>query len=451
MSNISSTNEQRPEKTQENAQTLQQPGTRRELYAGLTTFLTMSYIILTNPAILSTTGMPFTALVTTTVLVSALGSILMGLLARLPVAIAPGMGLNAFFAFSLVGSGMVSWQSALGIVFVSGVVFILISATPIRHIISSALPEELRYGISGGIGLFIAFIGLQWSGFIAPHPATLVQFGGINAKTVVFIIGLIVIVFLTVRRVNGAAVYGIVFTTLLAALASIVLPSLKDAPLVAKPEAFFALPDFSLIGALRFDQVFTWGAIIPIFSFLFVTFFDTFSTLFGLAEAGGFIDPKTRMPKNAKRAFLADSISAAASGLLGSSPGTAYIESASGIREGGKTGLTAITAGVLFIPFMFLSPLLSAIPQLAIAPVLVLVGISMMTPLAKTDWRSPEIALPTFLALILMPLTFSLSIGISWGILSYVGIKILLGKFKEIPPALWAISVIVAIALAQMF
>ena len=423
---------------------------KKEIYAGLTTFLTMSYIILTNPAILSNTGMSFPALVTTTVIVSAVGCILMGVLANLPIAIAPGMGLNAFFAFSLVISGVVDWQNALGIVFISGIIFFLISILQIRQLVAKAIPKELRYGISGGIGFFITFIGLQWAGFITANPATLVQFGGITPKTITFIIGLLFTVFLITKKVKGATIFGIVVTSILAAILSIAIPALKENPLISTPEAVFALPDFSLFGAMRFDTVFTWGAVIPIFSFLFVDFFDSLSTFFGLGELGDFMGTKEEAPKKLKRAFIADSVTTIFSGFAGTSPGTAYIESATGIKEGGRTGVTAITTGLLFIPFMFLSPLIAAIPPVAIAPVLVIVGTYMMAPLIKINWTSLEVALPAFLALVLMPLTYNLSVGISWGILSYSAIKLLTGKAKDISITLWIINIIVILALTRI-
>ena len=418
-----------------------------ELRAGLATFLTMAYIIVVNPSILSDAGMAFAGVLFATVLVSAISSVLMGLVANLPFALAPGLGINAFFTYSIVIGMNVPWQTALGSVFVSGVVFFLLSAFRVREWIIQAIPRSIRYGVAAGIGLFLAFIGLQSVGFIIDDQTTLVQFGGLTAQVVVFVIGLFATGYLVIRRVRGALIIGILGTSALALIVSVAAPSLGGSSFVQLPEGVFALPSLEVLLKLDIASALTWGMLAPTFTLLFTDMFDSISTFLGVSEVGGFIDRETDQPYNVGPALVVDGAATTLSGLAGTSSATTYIESAAGVEEGGRTGLTAVVAGVLFVPFAFLSPLLSFIPQVATAPVLILVGVFMVRPLMHIAWDDVETALPAFLALILIPLTYSITQGIVWSFLVYTAVKALRGKFREIHPALWVIDVLALLAL----
>jgi len=420
---------------------------KTELRAGLATFLTMAYIIVVNPGILSITGMSFAGVLFATVLVSAVSSILMGLVANLPFALAPGMGINAFFTFTLVLTMGVEWQTALGAVFVSGIIFILLSVFKVREAIVRAIPASLRFGVAAGIGLFLALIGLTSVGFIRPDEATTVAFGGMTAQTILFVIGLFGTAFMVIKKVRGALIYGIVGTAILALIVSLIMESSGREAFVTVPSGIFALPSFEVFFKLDILGALSLSMILPIFTLLFTDMFDSLSTFVGVSEVGGFIDEKTGQPENVGKALLVDAISTTMSGLVGTSSGTTYIESAAGVEEGGRTGLTAVFAGILFLPFMFLSPLLDFIPSVATAPVLVLIGVYMVKPLAKINWSNFEDAIPAFLALILIPLTYSITQGIIWGFLSYTVLRLLAGKLKEIPVALWIIDAFAILSL----
>ena len=416
-----------------------------EIRAGIATFLTMAYIIVVNPGIISATGMPFAGVLFATVLVAAISSILMGLVANLPFALAPGMGINAIFTFSIVLGMGVTWQTALGAVFISGIVFILLSLFKIRELIVAAIPESLRMAVAAGIGLFLALIGFKQAGFIVPNNATMVAFGGINAQTSIFIIALLVTGFMIVKKVKGALIYSIIGTTILAFIVNAFIP---EAKIATAPSGVFALPSLEVFFKLDIAGALSLAMVLPIFTLLFTDMFDSISTFVGVSEVGGFIDRKTGEPENVGKALLVDAISTTISGLAGTSSGTTYIESAAGVEEGGRTGLTAVVTGLLFIPFMFLSPIISAIPLVATAPVLVLIGVFMVKPLMQIKWGDFEIAIPAFLALILIPLTYSITQGIVWGFLSYTVIKVLIGKYKDISPVLWIIDIFAIISLA---
>ena len=415
-----------------------------ELRAGIATFLTMAYIIVVNPGILSKTGMPFAGVLLATVLVAMISSILMGLVANLPFAVAPGMGINAFFTFTLCLTMGIKWQTALGSVFISGIIFIILSVTGVRKAIVESIPAGIRYGVASGIGLFLTIIGLTSVGFIVGSPATTVTFGGMNVKTVLFIIGLIFTGSLLVKNVKGSLIIGIVFTSILALIASYTIPSAKG--IMSLPTKVFAAPNLDVFFSLDIVGALTLGMIVPTFTFLFTDIFDSLSTFLGVSEVGGFIDEEGQ-PKNVGKALVVDAIATTISGLFGTSSGTTYIESASGVKEGGKTGLTAVFTGLLFFPFMFLSPLLVLIPGVATAPILVLIGLFMMRPVNKIDWDDFENSIPAFLALVLIPLTYSITQGIIWGFLSYTALKILKGKANEIPITLYIIDIFAIISL----
>jgi AGZA family xanthine/uracil permease-like MFS transporter len=423
-----------------------------EVISGIATFLAMAYIIVVNPAIISQTGMSFNGVLFATILVSAFSSIAMGLYANLPFALAPGMGINAFFTYTLVLGMGIPWETALGAVFLSGVLFIILSIFKVRVTIVKAVPPSLRYAVAAGIGLFLTFIGFQQVGFIVENPATLVSFGGINLTVIIFLVGLFITSILLIKKVRGNLVLGIIITSIIALIVSLigVKSGRMEAPIVTLPKAVFALPSLDvffkldIVGALKFSML---G---PIFALLFTDMFDSISTFLGVAQVAGLID-KDGQPVRVGRALLVDAGATTISGLFGTSSGTTYIESAAGVEEGGKTGLTAIIAGLLFLPFMFMSPLLSFIPAVATAPVLFLVGVFMMKPITKLDWNQMDEAIPAFVAMILIPLTYSITQGIVWGFLSYTVIKLLIGKGKDIHWMLYIIDAFAILSLALPF
>lgn len=424
-----------------------QPTTlKTEILAGISTFLACFYIIIVNPAILAEAGMPFSAVLTATVLVSAFGSLMMGIYAKNPIVVAPGMGINAFFTYTAVKGFGLSFEEALGAVFWSGVIFLILSIFKTREKIIQAIPSALRHAVSAGIGLFICFIGFQNAHFIVDNSATLVGMAAFkDPVTLTFLAGLLFTGGLLIRKVSGAIIYGILFTT---AIAWPIGRFWGDAAEInfgvstlVNYTGLFAWPDFSLVGKADILGSLRYAYIPVIFVFTFTILFDGISTFVGLAEASGLKDPDGN-PQNMRKSLLTDSVATLFAGLVGSSSGTAYIESAVGIEEGGRTGLTAITAGLLFLPFMFFSPLLSVIPSIASSIALVLVGSFMVVPLTKIDWKNPQEAFPSFLTIVLIPFTYSLSVGISFGFISWTVLKLITGKYAEINPILAIISVL---------
>lgn len=418
---------------------------RVEALAGLTTFLTMAYIIVVNPLVLGDAGVPFDGALFSTVMVAGLSSILMGLLANLPIAVAPGMGLNAFFSYTLVLGLGLTWQQALGAVFLSGVVFIVISlpGLNLREAIVRAVPPGVRLGVAAGIGLFLALIGMINSGVIVANPATVVGFGGFNSTFVLFIIGIVVAGVLLARKVTGALLLSIVVTTVVAALFQ-AFGWVEG--IVALPASVIALPSFETVLALDLSGVLSVSIIAPVFALLFTDMFDSISTFVGVTKVAGLTEPDGN-PRNVGKAMLADAVSTTFSGLVGSSSGTAYIESAAGVNAGGRSGLTAVVTGLLFLPFMFLSPLLGLVPSVATAPVLVVVGLFMMTALRDMDWSDYENVVPAFVALIAIPFTYSITTGIVLGFIVYVLMKILTGKLADVPLVLWVIFALSVVLL----
>ena len=425
---------------------LEKNGTSRstEIIAGLSSFLATAYIIVVNPAILSQAGMPFPAVLTATVLVSFFSTLMMGLYARNPILVAPGMGLNAFFTFTAVTALKIPWPTALGAVFWSGIVFLLLSVFNIRTYILRAIPRPLRYAVAAGIGLFITLIGFVNAGFIVHNPATLIGIGRLSPLLLTFLGGLLFTAILIARNIKGAILYGILFTTLLS------WPMGRwwgtDTATLVNWKGFFAAPDFSLLFRLDLKHSLQWAALPVIFSFLFTDLFDSLSTLVGLSEAAGLVDENGE-PRHVRRALLTDAVATTIASLVGSSPGTAYIESAVGIEAGGRTGLTAVVAALLFLPFLFLAPLLSMVPSVATAPALVLVGVFMIRPITKIRWMQADEAIPAFLALVLIPFTYSITQGIVWGFLSWTIIKLCSGKAKEIAPSLIVIDLLAILSL----
>ena len=424
---------------------------RTEILAGVSSFLATMYIIVVNPSILSQAGMPFNAVLTATVILSFFCSLMMGLYAKNPIVVAPGMGMNAFFTFTAVKGMGISYQVALGAVFWAGVLFVILSAFNVRTYIVKAIPTQLRFAISAGIGLFISLIGFENAKFIVDNPATLIGIASFKDPIVItFLIGLFVTAVLIVRQTTGGIIIGIVLTTLLAIPigrwwgdASAV--NFGNAQLVTW-QGVFSSPDFSLLFQLDLVNSLKVSLFPVIFAFVFTDMFDSISTFVGIAEAADLYDENGE-PQNVKKSLMTDAVATLLAGILGTSPGTAYIESAVGIEQGGRRGLTAITAGLLFLPFMFLSPLLSIVPAIATAPALIIVGVFMMKPIAKINWAGLDDAVPAFLALVLIPFSYSITQGIIWGFLSWTIIKVAVGKSKEVSLALWIINAFALVAL----
>ncbi|MEO6523640.1 MAG: NCS2 family permease [Mucilaginibacter sp.] len=414
-----------------------------EVIAGASSFLATSYIIVVNPSILSQAGMPFAAVLTATILVSFFSSLMMGLYAKNPILVAPGMGLNAFFTFTVVLGMKVPWQTALGAVFWSGIIFLLLSIFNIRTHIVKAIPKQLRYAITAGIGLFITLIGFTSAKFIVANPATIIGIGALKPALVTFLAGFFVMAVLLIRKAKGAILFGILFTTLAAYPIGRYWGGAD--PLVSY-KGVFGMPNFSLLFNLDIIGSLKWSFLPVIFAFVFTDMFDSLSTFIGLSEAANLLDENGE-PQNVKQSLLTDAVSTTLASLVGSSPGTAYIESAVGIGSGGRTGLTAVVGALLFLPFLFLAPLLSIVPSIATAPALVLVGVFMLQSVIKINWTRLDDAIPAFLALVLIPFTYSITQGIIWGFLSFTILKVCSGKAKEISPALWIIDAFAIMAL----
>ncbi|WP_211826593.1 NCS2 family permease [Kistimonas asteriae] len=400
---------------------------KTEVIAGLTTFLTMAYIIFVNPSLLAAAGMDSGAVFVATCLAAAIGCFIMGFYANYPVAMAPGMGLNAFFSFTVVGQMGYSWQVALGAVFFSGICFFLLSAFRIREWIINSIPLSLRGGIGAGIGFFLGFLGLQNAGIVVDNPATLVSMGDMTSwNAIMACLGFVVIAALYFRGVTGSVMIGILSVTLL----SIATGHVELNGIFAMPPSL--VPTFmqlDLAGALDI------GLVSIVFSFLFVDMFDTSGTLIAVAQKGNLLDKDGNMPR-INRALMADSTATVAGSMLGTSTTTSYIESGAGIAAGGRTGLTAVVVGLLFIVSLFLSPLAGAIPAYATAPALFFVAVLMTHSLVKIDWDDITEAAPVGVAAITMPLTYSVASGIALGIIAWTGIKLISGRQKEITPAM---------------
>lgn len=425
-------------KLQENATTLP-----TEIIAGISTFLATSYIIVVNPSILSKTGMPFPAVLTATIIVCFFSSFIMGIYAKSPIVVAPGMGLNAFFTYTAVTGMGVAWQTALGAVFWSGIFFLLLSVFNIRTYIVKAIPKPLRHAIAAGIGLFITLIGLANGGFIQKNEATIVTHAPLTPIVLIFIIGLLVTAILLIRKIKGAILIGIILTTLLSATLG---RWWSAETTLVNFNGVFAAPDFSLLFKLDLVGALKFSVLPVIFAFVFTDLFDSLSTFVGLTDAANLYD-ENGDPKNIKRALITDALATTIAGIAGSSPGTAYIESAVGIEEGGRTGLTAIVASILFLPFLFLAPLLSMIPSIATAPALVLVGAFMLRPVTNINWPQLDEAIPAFIAMVVIPFTYSITQGIIWGFLSWTVVKAAAGKWKDISATLLIIDVFCILAL----
>jgi AGZA family xanthine/uracil permease-like MFS transporter len=404
---------------------------RTEVMAGITTFLTMAYILAVNPSILGTTGMDKGALFTTTVLVSAAATMLMGLYAKLPFALAPGMGLNAFFAFSICAIMGYTWQFALTAVFLEGLLFILLTVTNLREKIVEVIPTTLKNSISVGIGIYIAFIGLSSAQVIVNHDSTLVKIGDLTqGSALVCVIGLVLSAIMLIKNVKGALLIGIIVTTLIGIPFGVTnIDGVLSTPPSIEP----------IFCKFEWSQIFTGEMFVIVFTLLFVDLFDTIGTVIGVTTRAGMIDENGKIP-HLKQAFMVDAIATTGGALMGTSTVTTYVESASGVEEGGRSGLTAFVCGLCFLSAMFFAPLFLSIPSAATAPVLVLVGVMMMSSVVKIDFRDYTEAIPAFICIVMMPLCYSISDGIVLGMLSYVVLNLLGGNKKKLTVGMYILA-----------
>lgn len=415
-----------------------QTSVRQEFIGGLTTFLTMAYIIIVNPSVLSETGMDQAALVVITCLVAGFSTILMGLVPKVPIAMAPGMGLNAFFAYSIVLGDGISWQIALGMVFWAGVLFLVMSIFGAREKIVAAIPKTLVTAISVGIGLFILFIGVKNMGLIVDHPAKLVTLGAFTSEVLIGLFGLFLTIALFLRGINAAILIGIVVATLLGfAFGLVTLPESGMAfNLDISPIAF----QLDIMGALEI------GFIGTIFALFYTDLFDTLGTLMACSREAGLVQ-KDGQIKDFKKMLGVDALATLMSGVLGTSPTTSYIESGTGIAAGGRSGLTAVVTGSLFLLAILFTPLIALVPAYATAPALIMVGFMMVRQTAQIPWDDYEEAIPAILTFMLMPLSFSIATGLACGFLSWVVIKLIMGKFSEVNWVMYIIAILSLISL----
>ncbi|KAB2822895.1 MAG: NCS2 family permease [Paludibacter sp.] len=413
---------------------------RTEVLAGVTTFMTMAYILAVNPDVLSATGMDKGAVFTATALSATIATLVMALVAKLPFALAPGMGLTAFFAFSVcLGMGH-AWQFAITAVFIEGIIFILLTAFNIRELIVNSIPRNIRPAISVGIGLFIAFIGLKNSGVIVSNEATFVALGDVvhNTGAVITLLSVIVSGVLLALQVKGALLIGILLST----IAGIPFH------VTQLPDTFDLTPPSLAPVFMKFEwgQILTIDMLIVVFTFLFVDMFDTVGTLIGVSSKANMLDKKGNVPR-VKQALFADAIGTTAGAMLGTSTVTTYVESASGVAEGGRTGLTALTVAILFFLALFLSPLFLMIPSAATAPALILVGAMMMTPVKEIQFDDYTELIPVFLTIVMMPLTYSIAGGIVFGMISFVLLKVITGKFRDVSGIMYVLAILFLIKL----
>ena len=414
-----------------------QTNVRTEILAGVTTFLTMAYIIFVNPTILAAAGMDRTALIVVTCLVSALATIATGLLANAPIAMAPGMGLNAFFAYSLVIGDQITWQTALGVVFLSGLFFVVLTVLGLRRRLIEAIPAELVAAISVGIGLFITFIGLVHLGLIVPNAATLVSAGPLKPTVLIGLAGLAVMIVLEVRRIKGALLIGIAFSTALAVLCGF----------VARPERVMSLDlnisavwfELDIVGALK------WSLIGSVFTLMFMDMFDSIGTLVACADQAGMVDEHRRI-KGLDRLLCIDAAATMAGALLGTSTTTAYLESAAGIEQGGRTGLTSVVTGLLFLLAVLFVPLVGIVPAYATSGALIMVGFFMMRQVRLIDFTQLHQAFPAFIIIVMIALSYSISTGLAFGFVAYGVISLISGRAGQVKPVMWAI-----VALSVLF
>ncbi len=409
---------------------------KTEIMAGIVTFLTMSYILAVNPSIFSNLagqGMDTEAVFTATALAAIIGTLLMAFYAKLPFGLAPGMGLNAFFVFTVCLTMGYSWQFALTAVFIEGIIFIILTLTNIRSLIVDAIPMSMKKAIGAGIGLFIAFIGMQNAGIIVDSDATLVVLGDCTSGSALLaIIGIVICSFFTILHIKGGLLVGILITTIIGIPMGIThLDGIVDAPPSVAP----------IFCQFQWDQICSLDMVVVVFTFLFIDMFDTMGTLIGVSGRAGFIDEKGNMPR-LNQAFMADAVATVCGSALGTSTTTTYVESAAGVAQGGRSGLTAFVTAVCFALSLLFAPLFLAIPSAATAPALILVGLFMVAPLKDLDYDDYSESIPAFFTLILMPLAYSISDGILIGIIFYVVVNMITGNFKKLTPTMYILALI---------
>lgn len=411
----------------------------KEVLAGATTFLTMAYIVLVNPAILGQAGMPIASVAAATCFAAAFATIMMGLFANVPLALAPGMGLNAYFSFTVVQQMGVPWQVALGCVFISGVVFLLLTFSGVRQLIVAAIPPHLFAAIAGGIGLFIGFIGFKNAGIIAANPATLVSLGDLHKPDAVLALtGLAIIAILSIWNIRGAMLIGILGTTAIGWLLGDVVFEPVDYSLSALTQTTFQL---DLAGVFGLGGSHGLGLLEILFVFLFVDLFDNIGTLVAVTKRAGLMDVSGRIP-GLNRILVTDATATIVGSMAGTSTVTSYVESAAGVQVGGRTGLTAVVTGVLFLATMFVAPYAQLVPLAATAPALIIVGALMLLPLREVDWDSPMDAIPAFLTVAMIPLTFSIANGLAFGLTAHALLKLARGRLSR---ADWLLFVLAAL------
>lgn len=418
----------------------------REVIAGLATFMTMAYIIFVNPLVLKTAGMPVEAVAAATCIAAAIPTLLMGLWANYPFALASGMGLNAALAMHSTQPGM-DWQTMMGVIVVEGAIVTVLVLTRVREQVMQAIPMNLKRAIGVGIGIFIAFLGLQHAGWVLKGTeGVYLTHGTFTTKgTLVSTIGVLLMMLLLAFRVRGAILLGILGTTAVAWIADVLTPG--AARLTTLPERWLAMPDFSTFGQANILGALQPALIGVIFAFLITDFFDTMGTVIGIGGQAGFLDERGNLPR-LNRVLLTDSLAAVWGGLCGASSVTTYIESAAGISEGGRTGLTSVVVSVLFLLSLLFAPLVGVVPSVATAPALMIVGYLMMSVVREMDFETPEHGIPAFLTMLLIPLTQSISFGIGVGFISHVVVMLLRGRGREVSPWMYGIALLFAISFA---
>lgn len=420
---------------------------KTELMAGLTTFMTMAYILVVNPSILSTTGMDAGALLTATCIASALGTFFMAFFANYPFVLAPGMGLNAYFAFTICAQKGYSWHVALAAVFVEGIIFIILSAINVREAIFNAIPANMKKAVSVGIGMYIAFIGLQNAGVVINNASTCVSLGDVKTVPVALaLIGTIITLVLVIRKVKGALLVGILITWILGIicqLAGVYVVDVEAGVYSLIPTGLISAPPSiaPIAGKLSFSGISIFDFIVVVFAFLFVDLFDTLGTLIGVSTKAGFLDKEGKLPK-IKGALFADALATTIGAVLGTSTVTTFVESASGVSDGGRSGLTAFTAGVLFLVALLFSPILTTIPSFATTPALVVVGLMMVENVRDIDFSDYTEGFPAFMTILMMVVCYSISEGLVFGVISYVLLKLFGGKKNELNPVIVIIAIL---------
>jgi AGZA family xanthine/uracil permease-like MFS transporter len=422
---------------------------KTEIVAGLVSFMTMAYIIFVNPGILSAAGMNFQAVTVATCLAAALSTLIMALVSNYPFTMAAGMGINGVIAYSLILSEGLTWQAAMGVVFLEGAIITILVLTNVREWIMDAIPVNLKRAIGVGIGLFIAFLGLKAAGFVVASDATLIGRGVFNIQAIVAVLGLIVTAVLMASGVKGSILIGIIMTTVFAFLSDKIFQ--PEQVLVAIPEGnIFSMPkaeDFSTIFHLDIKGALKVSLALWVFSLLITDFFDTMGTVVAVGGKAGYLDKNGKLPRM-NRVLLADSLGAVIGGLFGCSSNTTYVESASGVAEGGRTGLTGVVVAILFILSIFIAPIVGIVPAVATAPALIIVGYLMISVVKEIDWDTMDEAFPAFLTILVIPMTGDISWGIGFGFISYVLLKVFQGKFKQVHPLMYVTALLFLVHFA---